>query len=299
MRSAANGGQPAAAAVGTFESLATALDICAAEHGATIVACEEITPHARPGKSAHRVQLSDGALLKLSVSDKPLHAEVALRQAYLDAAGPEHFSRILLHGDNWIASEWIEGTVLSEADEPHHFADRAAALLQRIHRAEPLPVAPDPAGLAREVREKLEGNLDGLTRCKVLSGSQARRLLAMRERALEESTAPGLTHGDFAPDNLVIAESRLVAIDNEDMGIHVPEYDLCRAVNFWDESVGFSHLLLRSYEALSRRTLEPEIRCFWTFYDLAYRARWAIDQFGDRDGYCVVRLTHLLQTELD
>jgi thiamine kinase-like enzyme len=274
------------------------LRACEAAAGEPIVANRDITPRGRPGKRVFFIQFASGSKLKLSFSSKGAHARVDLRNAYLRAIPSANFSRIVLHGDHWVASEWIDGTPLSELALSSDLLEQAARLLQAVHRANVHPESGAEEAVMKRVRATLEEKLRLLGTHGMVFREQAAKILDLHGGLARQRRAISLVHGDFAPSNLVLSQGRLYSVDNEDMGLHSPDYDLCRAITMWDEWNGAGERLFAAYAATTGRQLSPRARLFWTLFDLVYRAGYALAQFGERDGFCATRLGQVLELEV-
>ena len=84
-------------------------------------------------------------------------------------------------------------------------------------------------------------------------------------------------------------------MDNEKLSGHASDYDLCRAVNLWDEWNSSGTTLLDAYNECSRRGVARESLFFWGIFDLAYRISYRIS-LGEFNDFCIRRLRQMLAT---
>lgn len=137
-----------------------------------------------------------------------------------------------------------------------------------------------------------------LERHGLLSVAQSSAVRDLAEAVMAQDLPITLIHGDFAPANLVLAQDRMVAVDNERLCEHVALFDLCRAANFWDEWNGSGRVLRATYERLSGYKPSGQAMLFWTILDLAYRTSFRLRYFGERSGFCSGRLSELVTARL-
>jgi hypothetical protein len=88
----------------------------------------------------------------------------------------------------------------------------------------------------------------------------------------------------------------LYSVDNEKMRFHVTDYDVCRAVTFWEEWNSSGGRLLDAYSEQSSRRFARQNLYFWGAFDLVYRISYRISSFGEFNEFCVMRLRQLLRT---
>ena len=88
----------------------------------------------------------------------------------------------------------------------------------------------------------------------------------------------------------------MYSVDNDKMRLHVTDYDVCRAVTFWNEWNLSGTRFLEAYAKQSSRSLDRKSLLFWGIYDLVYRTSYEICAIGEFNKFCIMRLSEILRT---
>ncbi len=210
------------------------LGILLRQLGAEVRHAQELTRlvSSRQRKAAFRLLLTDGRQVKARKFKTPEEAALALSLSPL--LDDRHFSRTLAAFGSSSIEEWVSGVAPAANEISPEQARRAGALLGELHGTKALP---DSATAALSIAEHvalMDTHLAALTRQQVLSAVQADRV---REQALMNCPAsfePGLIHGDFCVDNMIVdGAGRLVLIDNESLCPGALDFDLARSWCRW------------------------------------------------------------------
>lgn len=272
----------------------TVLDTCEAELGERVCSAEEVTSTPNPNKAVLLVQFESGLRIKICVC-APDDGRFESRARLMDVVGSGNFPRVLIRGEGWAAFEWIEGKTISQQGLDRDILHRAARLLMAIHNADVKPVAGTPEMVLNEVRLKLEERLPVLVSNEIISEAQSRSVLDLCNSIPADRLNVSLIHGDYSPSNLVVSGEDLYSVDNEKIGFHVTDYDLCRAATFWDEWDSAGGRLLDAYSKQSCRRFAPESLFFWGGFDLVYRISYRLSALGELNNFCVTRLRRILR----
>jgi thiamine kinase-like enzyme len=275
----------------------SAIEQFAAESGRRIIGLREITTLPVPGKSVFRVSMSDEAKLKLSFCNKFNAQDIERRIESLDAIPSTKATRVLLYGEGWSLSEWVAGTPLSECDISAEIIEQAARLLNEFHRA-PVTIADSQREAVLEgVTNRLSHYMGILQEAGLLSALESDWIFSLFDEVSRSELRMSLVHGDFSPANLVLSPTGVFSIDNEHIDLHVADYDLCRAVNLWQENNGLGNQLHAAYESCSSTQMSASSHLFWMLYDLVYEIGWRRKQFKKRSEFGIDRLQLLLQEQ--
>jgi hypothetical protein len=273
----------------------TILEICEAEFGQEVRSAEDITSIPRVDKAALLVQFTSGLRIKLCISAA---SDGSLEQSnqFLKKIGSAGFPRVLIRGDGWAAIEWIEGETLSRRRFSQDIMRQAVHLLTGIHTARIKPVTGIPQRILNEVRLNIKQRLPVLVSNGILSDLQSQRVADLGDSISADSLEISLIHGDFSPNNLVVQGKKVYSVDNDKMRLHVTDYDVCRAVTFWNEWNLSGPRFLEAYAKQSSRSLDRESLLFWGTYDLVYRTSYRISALGEFNNFCIMRLSEILRT---
>jgi hypothetical protein len=278
-----------------LDGLQAILRNCEMEFGQEVCSAEDITSIPRADKVALLVQFANGLRIKLCIFAA---GDWSLEQGnqYLGKVASGRFPRVLAQGDRWAAMEWIEGETLSRRTASHDVMCQAVSLLTAIHAARIEPAPGIAERIRNEVRLNIKQRLPVLVSNGILSDLQSQRVADLGDATLAGSLDISLIHGDFSPDNLVVQGGQVYAIDNDRVRLHVTNYDICRAVTFWNEWNLSGTRFLEAYAKRSSRSLDPASLLFWGVYDLVYRTSYRISVVGEFNRFCVMRLSETLRT---
>jgi hypothetical protein len=158
------------------------------------------------------------------------------------------------------------------------------------------PVVRMPEKILNEARLNIKQRLPVLVSNGILSDRQAQRVADLGDSISADSLEISLIHGDFSPHNLVVQEKEVYSVDNDKIRLHVTDYDVCRAVTFWNEWNLSGTRFLKAYAKQSSRSLGCKSLLFWGIYDLVYRTSYRIRAFGEFNEFCIMRLREILRT---
>ena len=218
------------------------------------------------GRAAYRVDADDGRRVKLRYLGSP---EDARRLRELRAGLEPAFVPVLACYGAILIEEWIEGSLLAEADA-EAWAEEAGALLGRLH-ATPLGGEAPVRRSTRTWIKTAESDLGILADEGRLSREEAvllRAELGRRDPGLARSA---VIHRDFCAENMLIDElGRLRVIDNEWVMIGPAEFDLGRTYHRWPMSEGAWRRFCRGYASVGD---PPESLEFWILAAALFGAR--------------------------
>ena len=223
---------------------------------------------------------SDGRLIKI----RSFSSEAKARAFwdFLNNGFWPHTTIVLGRCGRAVAEKWVEGESVS--DNKYH-PDRisiAGAALGSLHAS----LAGNDEGDARWVNaaswvKSTSNRICRLSRRDTINQQSRKRLLQLVDRYAPDTFECGLTHGDFAPDNLLVdAQGRLVCIDNETVCVDSLDYDLVRTLLRWPLSGARRRAFLAAYSAY--RDLRPTAHQspFWLVAVLARAAEWECQHLG-------------------
>ena len=228
-----------------------------------------------------RLDLAGGHRAKMRVYRDRVSAARVERQLRESTVGvlPE----VLVRVGRRLIVEHVEGTVLdsylrASPVERRRLVRATGRLLARLHGG-PSGVTV-PVGLYQRVLSLAAGRF---VRRRQMSRAEAARLATLSRPARARA---GLTHGDPAPENLVLtASGRLRAIDEERVAVRPVAYDLARAICRWPLDAVEEAALLAAYSAAGGPAREfRQYRRFWIASALAtsavYRMRYRPNALG-------------------
>lgn len=286
---------PANASFSAPDKLADVLKTCRTEFGKDVESANEITSRPSAEKTVLLLRFAGGLKVKLCVSVVPGYRfDAAADFAHL--IGEVRFPNVLLRGDGWAAFEWIEGNPVTELGVNHQIVGAAVGILKSIHEAK-CEINPE-TGLVRlrEVKSIIANRMPALVSRGIVSGEESDRITALCDSLRPESFNVSLIHGDFSPENLVARGNELYVIDNEKMRVHVADYDVCRAVSFWDEWAQCGQSFLDRYQLQSRLKLDQTSLSFWSIFNLIYRISYRISACSELNNFCINQLKGILTT---
>jgi Ser/Thr protein kinase RdoA (MazF antagonist) len=240
---------------------------------------------------------SDGRLIKIRSFSSD-----ATARAFLDFLGNQfwpHTGIVLGRCGRAIAEDWVHGESVTDNRYHPDQITNAGAALGSLH-------APLAGHGARNVGwvnalhwvKSISDRICRLSRRGSIDGQDRERLLQLVDRYASDTLEYGLTHGDFAPDNLLVdAQGRLVCIDNETVGVDALDYDLTRTILRWPLSGARRHAFLSAYSAY--RDLGPTAHQspFWLVAVLAGTAEWEYQHQGTPSERVLRCLHRLAATE--
>jgi aminoglycoside phosphotransferase (APT) family kinase protein len=151
----------------------------------------------------------------------------------------DRLPKILLVSGRVVVEEWIDGVSLQHLPPSESRLSQAADLLGALHATRAVGRLRLP--LWRRVRPLLrraERHLARLVAAGAVCDAERRLIACSLARFAPEHAWAGVTHDDFCAENLVEDPSgRVLAVDNEHMGIGFLEFDLARTWYRWPMSV--------------------------------------------------------------
>jgi thiamine kinase-like enzyme len=281
----------------TFHLAERAIKACEAELGETLCTARNITSIPNKDKVSYLVQFESGLRIKLYISSCDNRYWSEGDHQYINAVGPQHFPRVLTRGERWIAFEWIEGRTLSQERISHDVLHQAVRILAAIHQAKVDLKVITPEMILTEVRRILNEKIPVLISTGIISDYQSHRMFGLYDRLSTDSLNISLIHGDFSPDNLVLHGNELVSVDNETIRLHVTEYDVSRAINFWDQWNRSGSCLLQIYSKYASISFDYESLRFWQIFDIVYRLSFRISYLGEFNEFFIKRLERILKQD--
>jgi thiamine kinase-like enzyme len=278
-----------------LDRIATAVGACEAKLGEQFSSAKDITSIPNADRAVLLIQFASGLKLKLRIFAQDNYY-FEQNNRLIEALGSANFPRVLCSGEGWVAFEWIPGRTVSQQACSQEIVREAARLLTAIHNAAIEPGAGTAETILKEVRLKLDEKLPVLVSNNIVSVSQSQRVSNLCNSLSAGGLNISLIHGDFSPANLVVHGKDLFAVDNEKMRLHVTDYDVCRAVTFWDEWNLSGCRLLDAYLEASRRTFAVDSLFFWGIFDLVYRISYRLASLSELNEFCVTRLRQILRT---
>lgn len=233
-------------------------------------------------RGAARATLSDGREVK--VRRLPTAADAARVRALLDHLDDPRLPRALATSGRALVEPWVVGEPLPAGGLAPADAAALGALLGAVHATPSALGARCPApGTTAHRRARLAVHLEDLVGAAVLAAAEARAVAAAVAATDPVTVAVGVVHGDLSPHNVVRApDGRLVAVDNEMLGLGPLEGDLVRCLVRSEPGPAARAALLAAYAAW--RDPAPALaaeRCFTLLSlvkSLHVRAvRWRVD----------------------
>jgi hypothetical protein len=226
------------------------------------------------------VRSGDGRLIKIRSFSSEAEAD-----AFLDFLGKgfwPHVASFLGRRGLAVAEEWVEGESVSDNRYHRDWISIAGGALGRLHASLTGNGSGDVGWLNAASWVKSTSNrVCELSRRDIINQHDRKRLLQLIDRYAPDSFECGLTHGDFAPDNLLVdAQGRLVCIDNETVRRDALDYDLTRTILRWPLSGARRRAFLTAYSAF--RDLRPttDQSPFWLIAVLARASEWECRHLG-------------------
>ena len=230
-------------------------------------------------RAALRVELADGLRVKLRRVGTPDEAEALA--SLLGALAPLGFPRVVARRGHALVEEWIEGRVLADAPIAGDALKAAARLLGAVHGTRPSADAllPEPRSAGAELA-RCDEHLAALVGAGRLSRGEADALSGALRRLVPPQPVHGITHGDFAPENLIVdAAGRLRPIDNEAVRIGVLDLDLARVWTRWPLPADRWAAFLDAYAEATGRPVADADLLGWKLRALVVAA-WYRSAFG-------------------
>lgn len=224
------------------------------------------------------LEYADGRRLKGRRADSDYQAEKiervlsALEHSSMPAFLDRHGAALLM--------QWIPGRPLQSETEQPKFLERIGALQGGIH-AQTIPerlyatYVPTP----EDWPELLDRQIGQLAEHGALSPVEA-----AETRKLARDTMPAFDtftfcHGDLHPENIVFGDNddRLYIIDNENVGIHAPYYDIVRTWHRWPLHGDLWKAYLSGYRSAHRLENFSQQFAFWAVFVLVQSALFRIE----------------------
>lgn len=217
--------------------------------GAEVLGVHPVTPQmTRFRRATYRVELSDGRRVKLR---RCTRRSIARRmRSILPLLPAQHFARILDSQGACLLEEWIPGRCLADGEVAAAELRFAGQLLASIHAAAP----PDSASMREPalVLPELLRSVDSIARGGLISEQQRAILEEASRRLVPRRARWSVIHRDFAPDNLVVSQGRIVAIDNATVRFGFVEDDLATWWYRWPMSSEQRGEFLAGYTSVVR-----------------------------------------------
>jgi aminoglycoside phosphotransferase (APT) family kinase protein len=183
------------------------------------------------------VVTADGRSLKVRYYARPtkVREAAALRVGLAD----DRLPKILLVSGRVVVEEWIDGVSLQHLPLSESRLSQAADLLGALHATRAVGRLRLP--VSRRVRPLLrraDRQLAHLVAAGAVRAAERDIIARSLARFAPEDAWAGVTHDDFCAENLVENPfGRVLAVDNEHMGIGFLEFDLARTWYRWPMSV--------------------------------------------------------------
>lgn len=219
-----------------------------------------VSPGVKRGRSAWRLELADGRILKVrrfaNTDDARLNQQIRNR---VDAALEPLFGAVVARFGALLFEAWIDGKVVL-GDEEEVRAHEAGALLARLHGL-PLTEEEQRQGTFDWADETVRG-LATIEHAGALSKSETGHLMETVRDHDPGIALRVMTHRDYCAQNLVVDRSgRLCAIDNEWLTPDAAGFDLGRTRSRWPLSPAGWQRFLAGYRANAPR--DPGPLAFW------------------------------------
>jgi len=232
-------------------------------------------------RASFRLTCADGRTLKGRILES---AEQARRVAdLLPLLEPRHFPALIACHGPALLLEWVEGVAPGPGAMEPALIDRCGALLGAVHAiVAPRCLVALHGFPAAAWQDRLEANLDRLETMGALAPSETRELLARARDFRPQDPPVGLVHGDFCPENIVLAgHDRVAVVDNETLTIDVLSYDLARTGHRWTMAPDEWETFLRGYRRCGDPAGYLEHRPFW---DIAVLGEAAVFRLAGETG---------------
>ncbi len=237
-------------------------DLIAATAAMRVVRAEPLARLVRDGPTGSwRLTLADGTLLKGQMLwSPPRSARARCMIATLDDLG---VPQVVAWSGRALVQHWIEGS----AAEPSVHAAAAGRLLGRFHSS-PIPPCAAAGDRWQPDAARTRAHLADLVAAGVLDAAERDRALLLLPDAVWCASDLVVTHGDLAPDNVVVAtdgaqEGDLIPVDNEACDVAPAAWDLARTWYRWPMSAGARTEFRHAYEAASGRRCVSEDFVGW------------------------------------
>lgn len=220
-------------------------------------------------RGAFRLRYGDGTLLKARRVASPVIAERVGR--ILGAGEIPGFAKVIAVRGEGLLEEWTNGRPMHEMPLSADLLTACGALLRTLHD---VPLADGSRGARCVMPQRhwaaLEHDLHELVRRGRLDPDQAERLRDIALRFRPEQVAGGVIHGDFCPQNIVLAHGcEPVVVDNETISIGAYDYDLARVWYRWPATESEAQHFLHGYGHRERASAFLGHLPFWAILVVA------------------------------
>lgn len=246
----------------------------AGELGSPVVSASPVSPLRGRGRplGAFRLELSDARLIKLRrMPDAERAEELERLLGTLAALG---FPRVLARRGRLLILEWIPGAPFAAEPETPARIVQAAQLLGSIHRTPSFAGQrlPDERPSTTE-RDRFDQQLSALVRAGRLTERQVDSFRRIARERIPARALHGFTHGDFAPENLVLDASGAVrVVDNEAVQLGILDLDLARVWSRWPMPPASWGRFLVAYGSASGRSCRDDDLAGWKLRTLVVSA---------------------------
>jgi hypothetical protein len=227
-------------------------DLRAATAGMVVTRADPLTRLVPDGPTGSwRLMLDDGTRLKGQMLWSPRRCERA--RCMIASLADVGLPQIVAWSGRAVVQEWVVGS----AADPSAHAAAAGRLLGRLHRA-PIPPCAANGDRWQPDAPRTRSHLVDLARAGLLDARESERVEHLLPDASRCASDLVVTHGDLAPENVVVATDRagaddLIPVDNEACDVAPAGWDLARTWYRWPMSAAARSDFRRTYELETRR----------------------------------------------
>jgi Ser/Thr protein kinase RdoA (MazF antagonist) len=230
-------------------------------------------PASSTGRAAFRVEYGDGLVMKarrhrdLETAQRVL----ALRQF----VGERHLPAMVATEGLCHLTEWITGE--TRLPDDRDILTGAGAILGRMHQVD-LPAETERYLFEyRHWEDRNRRNARQLMEAGALNGAEVETLLGRLEREAPTHAEGTVIHADLAPENLVVTPTgKLKLVDNENLAVDAPGFDLARTWYRWPMNAMRSAAFLDGYLRYADPSPFLEFSEFWTMVVLLEAAHFRV-----------------------
>jgi len=224
-------------------------------------------------RAAFRVRYADGLQLKARRHRDQSTAERVL--ALRGALDPIHLPPLVAAEGLCQLTEWVEGTT-PDPDDPSMLA-LAGSLLGAIHRTELAPCLLRYHFPYQRWVDRNRRNAEEVAGAGALTRTEADLLQARLSEGAPADAKRAVVHADLAPENLVVTADRtMMLVDNENLSVDAPGFDLARTWYRWPMTQHRAALFLQGYRSVSDPSPFLDFERFWTMVVLLEAAHFRV-----------------------